>query len=71
MDKKALSEMHDRYTVKYRDVETRQEHTRYNLTELEAVQCKADCDLYVNLEFISVSPEPDWSKYRTQAPEKP
>lgn len=56
--------MHDRYTVKYRDTENGQEHTKYNLTELEAVREKTQIDLYVNLEFISVSPEPDYSKFR-------
>lgn len=71
MDKEELSKMHDRYTVKYKNTDNGVIHTKYNLTELEAVRLKSNCDLYVNLEFISVSPEPDWSKYRTQAPENP
>ncbi|MET7741971.1 hypothetical protein [Streptomyces sp. NPDC005385] len=71
MNKEELAKMHNRYTVKYRDTENGQEHTKYNLTELEAVRTKESCDIYDNLEFISVKPEPDWSKYRTQAPEKP
>lgn len=56
--------MHDRYTVKYRDTENGQEHTKYNLTELEAVQTKTQCDIYDNLEWIGSSPEPDWEKYK-------
>lgn len=64
MNKEELAAMHDRYTVKYRDTENGQEHTKYNLTELEAVREKTQIDLYVNLEFISVSPEPDYSKFR-------
>ncbi|MDQ0793547.1 hypothetical protein [Streptomyces sp. B1I3] len=59
-----LNAMHNRYTVTYKDTESGQEHTKYNLTELSAVRLKGDCDLYDNLEFISVTPEPDWSKYK-------
>lgn len=53
-----------KYTLKYRDTEKDEILTNENLTELEAVRAKTQCDIYVNLEFISITPEPDWSKYR-------
>ncbi|TKT03453.1 hypothetical protein [Streptomyces lasalocidi] len=57
-----------KYTAKYKDTGNGKTITKDNLTEEQAVRVKEDCDIYVNLEFISVTPEPDWSKYRTQKP---
>ncbi|MFK0058005.1 hypothetical protein ACIQTN_02050 [Streptomyces werraensis] len=56
------------FSVKYRDTESNEVIEKDKLTELEAVRVKQSCDIYTNLEFISVTPEPDWSKYRTQKP---
>lgn len=58
----------ERFSVQYRDTESNEVIAKDNLTELDAVRVKESCDIYSNLEFISVSPEPDWSKYRTQKP---
>jgi len=51
------------FTVRYKDVETGQIHTK-ECSELEAVRTKTSCEIYVNLEWVDCTPEPDWEKYK-------
>jgi hypothetical protein len=46
-----------RFTVRYKDVETGQIHTKENVTELEALRTKESCEIYVNLEWVGSTPQ--------------
>jgi hypothetical protein len=51
------------YTVVIRDLETGWLNTHERLTEREAVHHWLSARLYDNTEPVSVTPEPEWSRW--------
>jgi hypothetical protein len=52
------------FKVTYKNIETGVEYPKEFATELEAVRCIGNAELYVNLEVVSYSDNIDRSKFR-------
>jgi hypothetical protein len=50
--------------IKWRDRDTGQDYQKEESDELIAVQLWGTLQRSANLEPVSITPEPDWSRYR-------